>query len=160
MKNNGIQLGDPNSELGRRIRAAAEAAEAEYRAKLEKSRDPDIDVRDFFTDEELERLLSENELFEGHFADWTAQQRYNKLAAAARWMDAHSLDCMGIDIEGTSPSRPNAIVALDIRRLASLRDKELKVFAGMTALADDLYLSGIKDNHIRCTFGVRDIWKE
>ena len=155
-----IKIGDPNSRMGRRIRAATEAAEATYREKLDKSRDPGVDVRDFFTDEELERLLSENELFEGHLADWTALQRYNKLAAAARWLHAHSMECLNVEIEGKAPSRPNATVAVDIRRLASLRGKELKVYAGMTALADDLFISGIKDNHIRFTFGVRDIWKE
>lgn len=149
-----------HSGIGRRIKAATEAAEATYREKLEKSRDPGVDVRDFFTDEELERLLSENELFEGHLADWTAMQRYNKLSAAARWLDAHSMECFGIEIEGTAPSRPNTTVTLDIRRLASLHGKELKVYAAMTALADDLFISGTKDDHIRFTFGVRDIWKK
>lgn len=160
MNDKEIKIGDPNSRMGRRIRAATEAAEATYREKLDKSRDPGVDVRDFFTDEELERLFSENELFEGHLADWTALQRYNKLAAAARWLDAHSVECLNVEIEGTAPSRPNATVAVDIRRLASLRGKELKVYAGMTALADDLFISGIKDDHIRFTFGVRDVWKE
>ena len=56
--------------------------------------------------------------------------------------------------------RPNAIIAMDIRRHASLRDKELRVFTAMTALADSVFLSGIKDSTIRFTFGVEGIWKE
>ena len=138
MKDKEIRMGNPDSAIGRRIKEVAEAAEAEYRTKLEKSRDPDIDVRDFFTDEELERLLSENEMFEGHLADWTALQRYNKLTAAACWLDAHSIECLGVEIEGTAPSRPNATVALDIRRLASLRGKELKAYAGDGTYGDRL----------------------
>lgn len=51
---------------------------------LEKSRGLGVDVRDFFTDEELKRLLSENELFEGHLADWTALQRYNRQLEALK----------------------------------------------------------------------------
>ena len=149
-----------SSNMGDRIKAAAKKAEEEYAAKVEKSRASDVDVRDFFTDEELEKLLSGNEVFNGHVADLSKMERYKRAVTAARWLEANSIEVVGLDIEGTSKSRPNAIIALDIRRLASLRGKELRVFTGLTALADTVFLSGIKDSTIRFTFGVEGIWQE
>ena len=155
-----IRLGNPNSPMGQRIKAAKKKAEAELAEKVQKSRDPSLDVRNLFSDEELEQLLARNELFEGHMADWTALQRYAKLAAAARWLDANSTEVVRVEIEDCSPSRPNAVVVMDIRRLASLQGRELKVYAGIVALADDLFLAGNKDEIVRFTFGIRDIWQE
>ena len=149
-----------SSNMGDRIKAAAKKAEEEYAAKVEKSRASDVDVRDFFTDEELEKLLSGNEVFNGHVADLSKMERYKRAVTAARWLEANSIEVVGLDIEGTSKSRPNAIIALDIRRLASLRGKELRVFTGLTALADTVFLSGVKDSTIRFTFGVEGIWQE
>ena len=162
MNNNGkvIYMNNPNDRIGERIRAAAKAAEEEYKNKIERSRAADVDVRNFFTDEELDALLSGNEFFNGRIADMERMERYKRACAAAKWLDDHSIDVINVDIEGVSSDRPNAIIAVDVRRLASLRDKELRVFTALTALADSVYLSGIKDNHIRFTFGVEGIWKE
>ena len=146
--------------MGERIKAAAKKAEEEYAAKIERSRASDVDVRDFFTDEELERLLSENEVFHGRVADLSKMERYKRAVTAAKWLEANSIEVVGLNIEGTSKSRPNAVISLDIRRLASLRGKELRVFTGLTALADTVFLSGIKDSTIRFTFGVEGIWRE
>lgn len=146
--------------MGRRIEAAKAKAEADFNAKVERSRSADVDVRSFFTDEELDTLLSGNESFNGKIADLSKLERYNRACSAAKWLEANSIEVIKVEIEGVSRDRPNAIVSIDIRRLASLRGKELRVFTAMAALADDLFLSGIKDNTIRFTFGVRNIWKE
>ena len=143
-----------------RIEAAKAKAEAEYTAKLEASRASDIDVRDFFTPEELDSILSGNGFFNGRVADLSKVQRHEKLSLAARWMQAHSMEVTALDIEPVSRSRPNAIITLDIRRLASLRGEELQVFTFMSALADNLYISGIKDGVIRFTFTVEAVWSE
>lgn len=155
-----IYMNGNRNSMGDRIKAAAKAAEADFEEKVEMSRAADVDVRSFFTDEELEQLLSGNEFFNGKVADLSKLERYKRACAAAKWLEANSIEVVKVEIEGVSRDRPNAIIAMDIRRLASLRDKELRVFTAMTALSDDLFLSGIKDSTIRFTFGVRDIWKE
>lgn len=142
-----------------RIEAAKAKAEAEYEAKLEASRACDVDVRDFFTDEELDAILSGNDFFKGRIADLTRVQRHEKLSLAARWMQAHSMEVVALDIEPVSQSRPNAILTMDIRRLASLRGEELRVFTMMSALADSMYISGIKDDVIRFSFCVEKVWQ-
>lgn len=147
-------------DMKERIEAAKAKAEAEYTAKLEASRASDIDVRDFFTAEELDSILSGNGFFNGKIADLSKVQRHEKLSLAAKWMQAHSMEVTALDIEPVSRSRPNAIITLDIRRLASLRGKELQVFTMMAALADSLYISGIKDGVIRFTFTVEAVWSE
>lgn len=159
--NNGrvIRMGNPNDRMGQLIEQAKEKAEREYQEKLEKSRASDVDVRDFFSDEELNRILSDNEFFQGKVADLTVMQRYEKAVMAARWLEAHSMEIVGLDVEKVTPKQPNAIICLDIRRLASLRGMELKVFTALTALADSVFLSGIKDAHIRFTFGIEGVWR-
>ena len=148
------------ASMGKRIEDAKQKAEQEYKNKIERSRAADVDVREFFSDEELDCLLSSNELFQGKLLDLTKRERYGKLATAARWMDANSIEVADIKIEGISPSRPNAVVVLELHRLASLQGKEAKVFAAMTALADDLFIAGGDSESVRFTFGVREIWKE
>ena len=105
-----------NSNMGDRIKAAAKKAEEEYAAKVEKSRASDVDVRDFFTDEELEKLLSGNEVFNGRVADLSRMERYKRAVTAAKWLEANSIEVVNLDIEGVSKSRPNAIIVMDIRR--------------------------------------------
>ena len=146
-------------DIKERIEAAKAKAEAEYNAKLEASRASNIDVRDFFTAEELDSILSGNGFFNGKIADLSKVQRHEKLSLAARWMQAHSMEVTALDIEPVSRSRPNAIITLDIRRLASLRGEELRVFTMMTALADSMYISGIKGGVIRFTFSVEKVWQ-
>lgn len=160
MSDKQIRIGNSNSPMGQRIGAAKTKAEADFSKKVERSRAADVDVRSFFTDEELEQLLSGNEFFNGKIADLSKLERYKRACAAAKWLEAHSVEVVQVETDGVSRNRPNAIVSIDIRRLASLREEELRVFTALTALADDLFMSGIKDSTIRFTFGVRGIWKE
>ena len=46
-------------DLTARIAQAKEKAEAEYQEKIKQSREADVDVRDFFSDEELDRILTD-----------------------------------------------------------------------------------------------------
>ena len=153
-------MNNKQNPMGQRIEAAKVKAEADYQTKLKQSRNADVDVRNFFTDDELEELLSGNEFFNGKIADLSRLERYKRACAAAKWLEANSIEVLKVEVEGVSNDRPNAIIALDVRRLASLRDKELRVFTALTALADSVFISGIKDSHIRFTFGVEGIWKE
>lgn len=142
-----------------RIENIAAQAEQRYQDKVSRSRESDVDVRDFFSDEELERILQSNDFFTGKIADFSQLQKFNKLKMAAAWLDAHCLEVVRTDIEEPSKSRPNTIVAVDIRRLASLRGKEKQVFASMQVLADTVFMSGLKDDVIRFTFGIEGVWK-
>ena len=155
-----IFMNQNNSSMGARIAQAKEKAMAEYDERIERSRASDVDVRTFFTEEELDRILRDNEFFSGRVADLTKLQRYEKAAAAARWMEAKCMEVVEVQIERPSRSRPNAIISLDVRRLASLRGTELKVFSAMTVLADSVFISGVKDAEVRFTFGIEEIWKE
>lgn len=143
-----------------KIKRFTEKAEAELQAKLELSSRPDVDVREIFSAEEIDELLSRNEFFAGKIADLTKTQRHKKMADAARWLEAHSIEVVGIEIEPISQSRPNAIICMDIRRLASLREQELRAFTAMGMLADSMFISGVKDGVIRFTFGIEGVWRE
>ena len=146
--------------MAARIAQAKEKAEADYQEKVKQSREADVDVRDFFSDEELDRILTDNEFFNGRVADLSKVQRHEKVSMAARWMKAHSMEVVDIDIEPVSSSHPNAIITMEIRRLASLRGQELKVFTAMCAMADSVFMSGSKDSIIRFTFGIEGVWNE
>ena len=146
-------------DLAARIAQAKEKAEAEYQEKVKQSRDADVDVREFFSDEELDRILTVNEFFNGRVADLNKVKRNEKVSMAARWMKANSMEVVDIDIEPVSSSHPNAIITMEIRRLASLCGQELKVFAAMCAMADSVFMSGIKDSVIRFTFGIEGVWR-
>lgn len=152
-----VKMGGPMAD---RIEAAKKKAEAELAEKVQKSRASDVDVRSFFSDEELDALISKNEMFVGHIADLSRMERYKRACAAAKWLDDHSIEVVSVDFEGVSPSKPNAVISMEIRRLASLRDLELKMFTYLSALSDSVFLSGIKDGVIRFTYGVEEIWKE
>lgn len=154
-----LQMDFNKMDMGKRIEAAKQKAEAEYQDKLEKSRESDVDVRDFFTPEELDRIL-EDDYFNGKIADLSVMQRYNKVKQAALWLDANSMEVTQIEIEPLSRNRPNAVITIEIRRLASLRGKELRVFSAMNILADSVFMSGLKDATIRFTFGLEGVWKE
>lgn len=154
------KMANPATPMGQRIETAKVKAEADFNAKVERSRASDVDVRSFFSDEELEQLLSGNEFFNGRIADLSKMERYKRASAAAKWLEKNSMEVVNVEIEGVANDRPNAIIAIDIRRLASLRDKELQVFTALTALADSVFVSGLKDKTIRFTFGVEGIWKK
>ena len=155
-----IYLNNPKDYMGKRIQEAKEKAEEALQNKVEQSRSSDVDVRDFFSNEELERIFQDNEFFQGKIADLSKKQRYDKAVMAAKWMEANSIEVVNVEIEKISPDRPNAIIVIDIRRLASLRGMELQVLTALFALADSAFLSGIKDATIRFTFGIEGIWKE
>ena len=136
-----------------------ELTEEEYQEKLERSKQSDVDVRDFFDDEELDRILSDNEFFNGRVADLPKMQRYEKLKLAAQWMNDHSMEVVCVDIDKPSQSRPNVVVSMELRRLSSLRGRELKIFSAMNVLADTVFLSGLKDEAIRFSFGIESLWQ-
>ena len=69
-------------------------------------------------------------------------------------MMSHSLE---VAATSTMNEGRNGIVVVDIRRLASLRGEELRVFAAMNAIADAVYFSGLKDDVIRISFVVDDV---
>jgi len=104
-------------------------------------------------------MIRQNESFQGREVDFTKMQQYNKLLKAARWMERYSFEVVGLTVEPIAKDRPNAIVSLDVRRLASFTDDELEVFRALFEYADSVFLSGVKE-HIRFTFGVRDIWTQ
>lgn len=137
-----------------KIEQARIKAEEQYQEKLRQSRESDVDVRDFFDDEELERILQSIDFFTGKIADYEKMERYNKLRMAAQWMLSHSLE---VAATSTMNEGRNGIVVVDIRRLASLHGEELRVFTFMNALADSVYISGLMDNVIRVSFVVDDI---
>lgn len=141
-----------------RIEQAKKRAEDNYLNKVAKSRQSDVDVCDFFSDEELDRILTDNDFFKGKVADLTKLQRHEKLATAARWLDANCMEVVYIEVQKPAPTRPNAIVLLELRRLSSLRDQELRIFTAMCAMADTMFLSNLKDETIRFTFGVENLY--
>lgn len=147
------------NNMGQRIEAAKKKAEENFAEKVNKSREADIDVRDFFNPEELDRILSDD-YFSGKVANLSVMQRYNKVKQAAQWLEANSMEVIGIEIEPLSKNRPNAVITIEIRRLASLRGKELRVFSAMNILADSVFMSGIKDSAIRFTFGLEGVWEK
>lgn len=137
-----------------KIEQARIKAEERYQEKLRQSRASDVDVRDFFDDEELERILQSNDFFTGKIPNYEKMERYNKLCMAAQWMMSHSLE---VAATSTMNEGRNGVVVVDIRRLASLRGEELRVFAAMNAIADAVYFSGLKDDVIRISFVVDDV---
>lgn len=159
MDNKVIKMNFSHDTMGERIEQAKKNAEANYKAKLEKSRESDVDVREFFTDEELDKILSDD-YFSGKVADLDAVQRYEKVKQAALWLDANSMEVVSTEIEKISSTRPNVTISIEIRRLASLRGKELRVFSAMSILADSVFLSGLKDSTIRFTFGLEGVWQK
>lgn len=146
--------------FGDRVEQAKKKTEQEYNEKQERSKSSKIDVRDIITSEELDRILSSGEFFNGQIVDLTKAQRYEKLKTAAYWMHAHSMEVVSVSAEKPTSSSPNVVVTLELRRLSSLRGRELKIFTVMTALADTMFLSSIKDDVIRISFGMEDVWNE
>lgn len=142
-----------------RIDNIAAQAEQRYQDKVSRSRESDVDVRDFFDDEELERILQSNDFFTGRIADFSQLQKFNKLKMAAAWLDAHCMEVAKTEVVEPSKSRPNTTITVEVRRLASLHGKEKQVFTSMQILADTVFMSGLKDEVIRFTFGIEGVWK-
>jgi hypothetical protein len=155
-----VILMDDHMTMQERIERAKQQAEEDYQNKVERSYFSDVDVRDFFADEELARILSNNEFFNGSVADLTKVQRHSKLAQAASWLNDHCMEVVSVSAEALSKSHPNGIVSVDLRRLGSVRGQELKVLTAMFALSDTVFFSNMKDQTIRFTFGVEGVWQE
>jgi len=158
-KNKVIQMKPQNDNMKQRIYAAKEQADADLAAKIEKAKQPGVDVRELFTPEEITAMMERNESFHGTVADFSKKQKYDKLVAAARWMDANSFEVIGIQIEPISKDRPNAIVCLDVRRLSSYRGEELNALATMISMSDSVFMAW-SETCIRLTFGIQDIWSD
>lgn len=142
-----------------RIDNIAAQAEQRYQDKVSRSRASDVDVRDFFDDEELERILQSNDFFTGKVADFSQLQKFNKLRMAASWLDAHCLEVVKTEVVEPSKSCPNTTITVEVRRLASLHGEEKQVFASMQILADTVFVSGLKDEVVRFTFGIEGVWR-
>jgi len=158
IKDKVIRMNRNNDNMGQRIHQAAQDAEQRYQEKLQRSRESDVDVRDFFDDEELDQILQGNEFFTGKIADFTKMQRYNKMKMAAKWLDAHCWEIAKTEIDTPSKTRPNVTISIEVRRLSSLKGQEKQVFAAMQILADSVFMSGLKDEVIRFTFGIEGVW--
>ena len=150
----------PDPAMSARIAEAKRKADAALKEKIEKSRNPDVDVRTFFTDEELEAILSGNDFFNGRIADLSRMERYKHACAAAKWLDTYSVDVSRIEIEPVSSARPNAIISIDFHRLSALRGKALRALTVLESLSDAVFLCGTADTTIRFTFGIEKIWTE
>lgn len=159
MENGKVIVLQHNDDMKGKIEQAKAKAEAELQDKIERSKGSDIDVRNIFTAEEFDSICQRNEFFAGKLADLSKAQRHKKLALAAKWLNDHSMEVVSIDVEPVSQEHPNAIVSLEIRRLASLRDQELQAFTAMSVLADTVFLSGLKDSTIRFTYGIEGVWQ-
>ena len=142
------------------IEAAKEKAEREFNEKMELASRSDIDIREVFTAEEFDELCRRNENFKGTKADFSKVQMHKKLAMAAKWLYEHSIEVVWYDVEPISKAQPNAIVVLEVHRLSSLRKQELQVFSAMAAMADQMFISGMKEDVIRFSFGVERVWDE
>ena len=154
-----VLRGASGGRMKNHINDAKRKAEDELARKIEKSKGYNVDVRDIFTDADFDVICQNNEFFNGKIVDISKVQRYEKLKKAAQWLEAKSIEVVGIEIEPIEKDHPNAIIAIDIRRVSSFRDKELKAFSAMYILADTVFVSGVKDSVVRFTFGIEDIWE-
>ena len=102
------KMGNPASPMGQRIEAAKAREEADLTAKIERSRAADVDVRSFFTDEELAALLDDNDSFNGTIADLSKMERYKRACAAAKWLEANSIEVVKVESDGVSHDRPTS----------------------------------------------------
>lgn len=149
-----------NADMKEKIEQFTKRAEAEFQEKVDLSRRSDVDVRNVFSADEIDELCQRNEFFAGKIADLTKTQRHKKLADAANWLSTNSIEVVNVQIEPVSRSHPNVVVSMEIRRLASLKDKELQAFSAMAALSDSMFISGVKDSVTRFTFGIEGVWQE
>lgn len=141
------------------IERAKRDAEREYQEKKTISLRYDADARKIFTAEDIERMMEEDEEFRGRTADMEKIRCFGRIVEIARWLESHSIEVVKVEIESISASRPNVVVTIDIRRLASFKGEEKERLAAMMRDADTAFMSGIKDDVIRQTFGVEQIWR-
>ena len=141
------------------IERAKREAEKEYQEKKTISLRYDADARKIFTAEDIERMLNEDEEFRGRTADMEKIRCYGRIVESARWLESLSVEVVKVEAERISADRPNAVVAVDICRLASFKGEEKDRLAAMMKDADTVFMSGIKDGMIRLIIGVEKIWR-
>ena len=141
------------------IERAKREAEKEYQEKKTISLRYDADARKIFTAEDIERMLNEDEEFRGRTADMEKIRCYGRIVESARWLESLSVEVVKVEAERISADRPNAVVAVDICRLASFKGEEKDRLAAMMKDADTVFMSGIKDDMIRLIIGVEKIWR-
>ena len=132
--------------------------EAEWLDKLERAKEPGVDVRSFFTDEEIRFLLSDRP-FTGRVMNFPAAQRHKKIGEHATWLKEKSLDVIDCQINKPNSGQPNAMVFMDVEKLTGFYGKEHEAFVKMCVLSDDIHFCATSDKHIRFSFGVLDIFK-
>lgn len=137
-------------DMADRIERAKAKAELAYTEKLERAKAYDRES-EHLTPEELDSII-DSALLCGGIDALDAVQRYERIRQAALWLDAHCMDVVSVEAEQTI--RPHSTIRVELRRLASLQGKALHVFTAMSALADSLSISGVKDASIRVTFAV------
>ncbi|MCC8048291.1 MAG: hypothetical protein LIO52_04240, partial [Oscillospiraceae bacterium] len=158
-----IKDGVPESKELDRVEQAIAKVDAEWEAKLERAKEPDVDSSLFFTDEELDALLSGNDIFSGNIANLSNVQRFEKLKKAARWLDKYSMEIKNLKINDITSDNPNAYLFLDVRKISTYGDKEKKMVAALWTLADLVVVCAApadNSDSIRMSFGVHNIWSE
>ncbi len=133
--------------------------EAEFQAKIEASRAPNVDVRDFFTDEELARILADDH-FQGRVAELSKVKRYEELRKAANWIFVNCIDCSKLDVESVSSGNRNVGITLSLHRFSSFSGEAMKMLRVMFTLADSVYFSAIKEDEPLLSFSVMGVWAE
>ena len=127
------------------IKQTVEEYDREWAEKQELARHAEYGVRDIFTEEEYADLCRRNESIRGTREDFSQEERYKKLAMCARWLYEHAMGVTAYDVE------PKA-VRIDIRGQKFFNHQELQVFAAMTAMAGEIFISGIHEKEVRMFF--------
>ncbi len=140
--------------MGDRIRKAAMAAEARYQEHQARQSEPEADEKEIPFDEEIGRILFDNDFFHGNTVDITKAERIEKLKIAAQWLDKNCWEIASTEIHESPDSSASISVVIEIRRLSSMKGKDKQVFAAMQILSDEIFMSGIKDEVICFTFSI------
>ena len=127
------------------IRQAVEEYDREWAEKQALALHSKYRVRDIFTEEEYADLCRRKESIRGTREDFPQEERHKKLAMCARWLYEHAMGVTAYDVE------PEA-VRIDICRQKFLNHQELQVFSAMTALAGEVFISGIHKEGVRMYF--------
>ncbi|MDO4540533.1 MAG: hypothetical protein Q4B48_05480 [Syntrophomonadaceae bacterium] len=102
-------------------------------------------------------MLMDNETFDGTKVDFTKVQKYNRLANAARFMDATHLDVIKVNCPPLSKGRVRYINATINRASSFNNDRIKRTLAGMIVLCDGLSVNITANNVVNFTLFVDDI---
>ena len=146
-------------DMGKRIEEAKKKAEADYEAKQKEKAKLDFGTEDFLDDLDID---DDDDLFQfhGRVANLDKAQRYKKLCMAAQWLNANSMYVEKISFFDASPSEANGHITLALRRLSALQGEARDVFAYLSVLADNIYVTCIDDGLIRVSFEICGVWRE